>query len=42
MAEFQIALVALGMLALRGAALLLIVYAGARLAIRHERSLTDS
>jgi hypothetical protein len=42
MAEFQIAILALGMLALRGVALLLIVYAGARLAIRHERSSSDS
>ena len=37
MAELQITIVALAMLALRASALLLIVYVGTRLAIRHER-----
>jgi hypothetical protein len=39
-AELQITIMALAMLALRGAALLLIVYVGTRLAIRHERRLS--
>lgn len=37
----EVLLVVLGMLALKGAALLGIVYLGARMAIRHERRLSD-
>jgi hypothetical protein len=37
MAEVTLTLAVLGMLALKGAAILVLVYAGARLAIRHER-----
>jgi Na+-translocating ferredoxin:NAD+ oxidoreductase RnfG subunit len=37
MAELEISAVVLAMLALKGAALLALVYVGARLAIRHER-----
>ena len=37
MPEFSLAVVALAMVVLKGAFTLLIVYVGARLAIRHER-----
>jgi hypothetical protein len=40
-AELEIAVITLAMLALRGAGLLLIVYVGTRLAIRHERRLSE-
>ena len=42
MAELEMAVVAVVMLTLRGAALLLIVYVGTRLASRHERRFSDS
>lgn len=41
MAELAIGLAALGMLAVQGAAMFAIVYFGARLAIRHERRVSN-
>jgi hypothetical protein len=41
MPELSIAVIALVMAALKGAFTLLIVYVGARLAIRHERRATS-
>ena len=41
MPEFVMGVVVLGMVALKGAALLVIVYVGTRLAIRHERRVAN-
>ena len=41
MEQLGIAVVALAMLVLKGAFTLLLVYVGARLAIRHERRLSN-
>jgi hypothetical protein len=41
MADFQLGLVVLGTLALKGLFTVALVYVGARLAIRHERGATN-
>lgn len=41
MQEFEITVAVVGVLIAKGAALLAVVYAGCRLAIRHERGVLD-